>query len=147
MPYSQSSVLFFETMPNDSFCHTSFATIDYMIHAYGPYSASATGGNGFARDLLAGIATFYATPRKHDFHACRTGLSANSVSPVYHNIGNSHHFAFGSTVLGGLAIAVTIPIYIFYAYGPQIRSRSKFAQVLKGDRDASKADDSNSGEA
>lgn len=42
----------------------SFATIDYMIHAYGPYSASATGGNGFARDFLAGIATFYATPRQ-----------------------------------------------------------------------------------
>lgn len=31
------------------------STIDYMIAAYGPYSASATGGNGFARDFLAGI--------------------------------------------------------------------------------------------
>jgi hypothetical protein len=38
------------------------ATIDYMIAAYGPYSASATGGNGFARDLLAGIAAMYSTP-------------------------------------------------------------------------------------
>jgi hypothetical protein len=26
------------------------ATIDYMVAAYGPYSASATGGNGFARE-------------------------------------------------------------------------------------------------
>lgn len=52
----------------------SFATIDYMIHAYGPYSASATGGNGFARDFLAGIATFYATPCKRS--CChRTPLS------------------------------------------------------------------------
>ncbi|KAK7549519.1 MFS multidrug transporter [Phyllosticta citricarpa] len=41
------------------------ATIDYMVAAYGPYSASATGGNGFARDFLAGIAALYATPRKH----------------------------------------------------------------------------------
>ncbi|RYO80229.1 hypothetical protein DL764_009920 [Monosporascus ibericus] len=31
------------------------ATIDYMICAYGPYSASATGGNGWARDFLAGV--------------------------------------------------------------------------------------------
>ena len=41
------------------------ATIDYMIAAYGPYAASATGGNGFARDLLSGIAAMYATPRKY----------------------------------------------------------------------------------
>lgn len=38
------------------------ATIDYMICAYGPYSASATGGNGFARDFLAGVLTVPATP-------------------------------------------------------------------------------------
>lgn len=41
------------------------ATIDYMVAAYGPYAASATGGNGFARDFLAGIAALYATPRKY----------------------------------------------------------------------------------
>jgi MFS family permease len=38
------------------------ATIDYMVCAYGPYSASATGGNGFSRDILAGILTIPATP-------------------------------------------------------------------------------------
>lgn len=38
------------------------ATIDYMICAYGPYSASATGGNGWSRDFLAGILTLPATP-------------------------------------------------------------------------------------
>ena len=37
-------------------------TIDYMICAYGPYSASATGGNGFARNFLAGVLTVPATP-------------------------------------------------------------------------------------
>ena len=40
------------------------STIDYMIAAYGPYSASATGGNGLARDFLAGIAAMYSTPCK-----------------------------------------------------------------------------------
>lgn len=38
------------------------ATIDYMVCAYGPYSASATGGNGWARDFLAGVLTIPATP-------------------------------------------------------------------------------------
>lgn len=33
------------------------STIDYMVAAYGFYAASATGGNGFSRDLLAGILT------------------------------------------------------------------------------------------
>jgi MFS family permease len=38
------------------------ATIDYMVCAYGPYSASATGGNGFARDMMAGVLTIPAIP-------------------------------------------------------------------------------------
>ena len=38
------------------------ATIDYMIAAYGPLAASATGSNGFCRDFLAGIAALYARP-------------------------------------------------------------------------------------
>ena len=37
------------------------STIDYMVAAYGVYSASATGGNGLARDFLAGIAAMYST--------------------------------------------------------------------------------------
>jgi hypothetical protein len=38
------------------------ATIDYMVCAYGPYSASATGGPSFSRDIMAGILTIPATP-------------------------------------------------------------------------------------
>ena len=37
------------------------STIDYMVAAYGVYSASATGGNGFARAFLAGVSSMYAT--------------------------------------------------------------------------------------
>ncbi|KAH9896308.1 major facilitator superfamily transporter [Xylariomycetidae sp. FL2044] len=90
------------------------ATIDYMIAAYGPYSASATGGNGFARDFLAGIAALYATP-------------------LYHNL-EPKPLPYASTLLACLAVLVTIPIYIFYWKGPVIRERSKFAQTLAADR-------------
>ncbi|KAI7785821.1 mfs multidrug [Diaporthe eres] len=38
------------------------STIDYMVAAYGFYAASATGGNGFARDFLAGALTPAAGP-------------------------------------------------------------------------------------
>ncbi|RYP21170.1 hypothetical protein DL767_009316 [Monosporascus sp. MG133] len=38
------------------------ATIDYMICAYGPHFASATSGNGWARDFLAGVLTVPVTP-------------------------------------------------------------------------------------
>ena len=92
------------------------ATIDYMVAAYGPYSASATGGNGFARDFLAGVAAMYAIP-------------------MYSNIGDEFHLAWASTILGVVAIMVTIPIYIFYWKGPQIREASKFAQTLAADRE------------
>ncbi|RAH72968.1 MFS multidrug transporter [Aspergillus aculeatinus CBS 121060] len=91
------------------------ATIDYMVAAYGEYSASATGGNGFARDLLAGLSAMYATP-------------------MYANIGGRFHLQWASTILGCLAVLVTIPIYIFYWKGPEIRARSKFAQTLAADR-------------
>lgn len=36
--------------------------IDYMICAYGPYAASATGENGWFRSILAGSLTIVATP-------------------------------------------------------------------------------------
>ncbi|TQN64876.1 putative transporter [Colletotrichum shisoi] len=87
------------------------STVDYMIAAYGPYSASATGGNGFARDFLAGVAAMYSTP-------------------LYENIGDSRHTEYASTVLACLAFLVTIPVYLIYWKGPVIRERSKFAQSL-----------------
>ncbi|CAG8933202.1 unnamed protein product [Penicillium salamii] len=92
------------------------ATIDYMVAAYGPYSASATGGNGFARDFLAGIATMYSTP-------------------MYQNMGSKYHLQWASTLLGCVGFLVLIPIYVFYWKGPAIRAKSKFAQKLAADRD------------
>ncbi|KZT64873.1 MFS general substrate transporter [Daedalea quercina L-15889] len=87
------------------------ATIDYMIEAYGPYATSATGGNGFARDFLAGIAALYSVP-------------------LYSNVGKPYPLEWASTLLGFLAILVTIPVYVFYWKGPEIRARSPFAQEL-----------------
>ncbi|KAG9582385.1 MFS general substrate transporter, partial [Aureobasidium melanogenum] len=91
-----------------------FSSVDYMIAAYGVYSASACGGNAFARDFLAGISAMYATP-------------------LYTNIGG-HPQAYASTILAGASVLVVIPIYVFYWKGPVIRDRSKFAKTLAEDR-------------
>lgn len=91
------------------------STIDYMVAAYGPYSSSATGGNGFARDFLAGVSTMYATP-------------------MFSNIGNSLHIQWATLILACLALLVALPTYVFYWKGPQIRAKSKFAQTLAADK-------------
>ncbi|KAF8996092.1 MFS general substrate transporter [Hymenopellis radicata] len=93
------------------------ATIDYMVAAYGPYSASATGGNAFARDFLAGVAAMYSIP-------------------FYENIGDRYALEWPSTILGCIGILVVIPVYIFYWNGPAIRERSKFALTLDSERKA-----------
>lgn len=94
------------------------STISYMLAAYGPYSASATGGNGFARDFLAGIAAMYSTP-------------------LYTNIDpNGRNVEYASTILACLAFVVTAPVYLIYWKGPWLREKSKFAQSLAADRKA-----------
>lgn len=95
------------------------STIDYMIAAYGPYAASATGGNGLARDFLAGIAAMYS-------------------APFYNNVGGPryrYHLEWPTTILAIIAFFVTIPVYVFYFKGQWFRERSAFAQSLAGDRD------------
>ncbi|KAL5340769.1 major facilitator superfamily domain-containing protein [Aspergillus crustosus] len=87
------------------------ATIDYMICAYGPYSASATGGNGWARDFLAGVLTIPATP-------------------FFQNIGGEHHLEYASTILFCISFFLVAAVYAIYWYGPTLRARSPFAQQL-----------------
>ncbi|KAF2636849.1 MFS general substrate transporter [Massarina eburnea CBS 473.64] len=84
-----------------------YATVDYMVAAYGEYSASATGGNGFARDFLAGMCALY-------------------TGKMYHGLGVRD----AQLLLFGLAVAFCIPVYVFYWKGPAIRKRSKFAMEL-----------------
>jgi len=93
------------------------ATIDYMVAAYGPFAASATGGNGFCRDLLAGLAALY-------------------VTPMYKNIrpGTKWQLVIPTLILAGVSIPLMIPIYGFYLYGPTFRKKSPYAQELSQKR-------------
>ena len=88
------------------------ATIDYMICAYGPFSASATGGNGWSRDFLAGVLTIPATP-------------------FFTNIGGKKHLQIASTILFAISFVLVIAVYVIYIYGPVLRKRSPFAQELQ----------------
>ncbi|KAI0128268.1 synaptic vesicle transporter [Xylariales sp. AK1849] len=89
------------------------ATIDYMICAYGPYSASATGGNGWSRDFLAGVLTVPATP-------------------FYSNIGveKGRNLEYASTILFCISFVLVTAVYVIYWKGPVLRRRSPFAQSL-----------------
>ena len=97
------------------------ATIDYMVAAYGPRAASATGGNGFCRDLLAGIAALYARP-------------------LYSNIapGTKWQLPVPSFILAGVAVLLCIPVYVFYIWGEWFRKKSPFASELEKERGAKK---------
>ncbi|KAH7079148.1 major facilitator superfamily domain-containing protein [Paraphoma chrysanthemicola] len=89
-----------------------FATIDYMVAAYGGrYSASATGGNGFSRDILAGVCSFY-------------------TGPMYKKLGVKN----ATWVLFALSVVVCIPVYVIYKKGPQIRAKSKYAREIEQER-------------
>lgn len=91
------------------------ATIDYMVCAYGPYSASATGGNGWSRDFLAGALTLPA-------------------APFFKNIGGKNHLAIASTILFCISFVLVIAVYVIYWKGPVLRKRSPFAQQLSDAR-------------
>ncbi|KAI0130532.1 MFS multidrug transporter-like protein [Xylariales sp. AK1849] len=89
------------------------ATIDYMVAAYGPYSASATGGNGFARDFLAGILTWAAIPYYDSFKSI-----------------TAQHLQWANTVLGMISLILVGSAMAIYFYGPSLRRRSNFARKL-----------------
>lgn len=83
-----------------------------MIGAYGPYAASATGGNGWARDFLAGVLTIPATP-------------------FYLNIGpRDRNLQYAGTILACISALLVTAVYVVYLKGPWLRQRSPFAQDL-----------------
>ncbi|KAK8023881.1 hypothetical protein PG993_011947 [Apiospora rasikravindrae] len=90
------------------------ATIDYMVAAYGPYSASATGGNGFARDVLAGVLTWAAMPFYDHFRHAYP----------------QHGLAFANTALAGVSCVLVVSAMAIYWKGEALRKRSSFAQKL-----------------
>lgn len=50
------------------------------------------------------------------------------------NVGAPRNLEYASTILACLACCVTVPIYVFYWKGPEIRARSKFASALESQR-------------
>ena len=89
-----------------------------MVATYGPYSASATGGNGFCRDLLAGLAALYTTP----FYT--------NIAP-----GTKMTLTIPTLILFGIGALLCVPVYVFYFHGAWFRQRSPYAQQLAQERD------------
>jgi hypothetical protein len=56
---------------------------------------------------------------------------------MYENI-PGRPLEYASTILACLAFLVTIPIYVVYKKGPDIRAKSKFAQSLDKSREVAK---------
>ena len=42
---------------------------------------------------------------------------------------------YPTTILACIAIALIVSIHLLYFYGPEVRKRSKFAQLLAGERE------------
>ncbi|ORY67585.1 major facilitator superfamily domain-containing protein [Pseudomassariella vexata] len=98
-------------------------TIDYMVAAYGEYSASATGGNGFARDLLAGVLTWAAIPYYEAF-------KSNPDTAMF-------HLQIANTVLAAVAFLLVAAAMSIYFCGKNLRHKSKMAERLHDDASTS----------
>ncbi|KAI1338922.1 major facilitator superfamily domain-containing protein [Xylariaceae sp. FL0016] len=99
------------------------ASIDYVLRAYGPYAASATGGNGWARDVLAGVLTPYG-------------------EAMYRNLG-----IFAATMmLFAISVVLVAAVYVVYLYGPRLRRASPWAQTLRAQEEESAGGDGGGGD-
>ncbi|PWY97410.1 hypothetical protein BCV70DRAFT_202842 [Testicularia cyperi] len=83
------------------------ATVDCMICAQGPSSASVTGGNGGSRDFLAGVLTVPAMPCYQ--YMCRS---------------KGRNLEYASTILFCISLVLVIAVYVIYWKGPVLRKRS-----------------------
>ncbi|KAI0802405.1 major facilitator superfamily domain-containing protein [Xylaria sp. FL0064] len=90
------------------------STTDYMVCAYGPYSASATGGNGLARDLLAGILTPIAKYFYSSLNECEVSKS----------------YALAIFVLCIFSLVLYTAAVWVYCHGAEYRKQSPFARHL-----------------
>ncbi|KAI0839919.1 MFS general substrate transporter [Hypoxylon sp. FL0890] len=96
------------------------ATIDYVLRAYGPYAASATGGNGWARDFLAGLLTPYAIPMYVHYKLTTLFYLKYEKLSVF----------MATIILVVIATVLCGAVFLVYKYGPWLRRHSKFAQTL-----------------
>ncbi|KAF1980206.1 MFS general substrate transporter [Bimuria novae-zelandiae CBS 107.79] len=111
-PLHWSGIIVFSVLIGMANFSIYYATIDYMVASYGEYSASATGGNGFARDFLAGMCALY-------------------TGKMYKNLGIRN----SQLVLFGLAAVLCVPVWIFYWHGSWLREKSRFAAELNSKKE------------
>ncbi|KAI0520888.1 major facilitator superfamily domain-containing protein [Xylaria bambusicola] len=78
----------------------------YLIDCYGRYAASALAANAILRSLFGAVFPLFSRQ-------------------MYENLGT----AWGTSVLGFVALAMTPMPYVFYHYGPKIRARSAFHRM------------------
>lgn len=81
---------------------------NYLSDAYTLYASSALAGQSFVRNLVGGSFPFFAVK-------LYSGIGPNWASTIFACIG---------------AVLAIVP-FIAFKYGPKIRERSKFAQMLK----------------
>lgn len=111
--------IFFSWMVGLSNFAVYMATIDYMVASYGKYAASATGGNGFCRDLLAGTAALFAGPM-YDNTAKHAG---------------EWRYMWPTEILALVALLLVIPVYLLYfKYGEILRRKSTYAGEVEQER-------------
>ncbi|BGP17112.1 hypothetical protein JCM10213_003891 [Rhodosporidiobolus nylandii] len=79
--------------------------INYLLDAYTIYAASAVASNTFLRSIFAAALPLVAMP-------------------LYHNLGVGR----ACSILGAISAALMLVPFVFYKYGPKLRSMSKFAQ-------------------
>jgi multidrug resistance protein len=75
----------------------------YLTDCYGPFGASALAANAVLRSLFGAVFPLFSTD-------------------LYHSLGTS----WATSLLGFVALAMAPLPWMFYRFGPQIRSRSKY---------------------
>ncbi|KAI0971246.1 major facilitator superfamily domain-containing protein [Xylaria arbuscula] len=90
-------------------------TTDYLVAAYGPWAASATGGNSMARDMLAGLVTPIAIP-------------------FYTRIGKEDEFGQASFILCMASVVVVAFAIWTYSHGHKYRRKSPIAMSMASRR-------------
>ncbi|PCH02191.1 Major facilitator superfamily domain, general substrate transporter [Penicillium occitanis (nom. inval.)] len=83
------------------------AVVNYLADTYHQYSSSAMAAMSFCRNIAGGAFTMF-------------------TRQIFQGLG----WGGGSSMLGGVAILLSLVPWVLIAYGPRIRARSKFASEL-----------------
>jgi hypothetical protein len=89
-----------------------------MVAGYGRFAASATGGNGFCRDFLAGVAALYSS---RFYQSIDTGSRWQLALPTF--------------ILSAIGLGLNVPVWYFFFRGEQLRHKSPYANQLEQERD------------